>query len=191
MDMLKTQTTPMKVYKPYKRSRPPSLNVAEQKTPEPESMLEGIGESGNGLVTPAALLPSPPPQQLYLYQMMQGPPVNRRRSVPPSPLSPFPPMPMPAAKFIPVSTTKPRTVHEYYDQHAFQWKEFNPEDTVIGDGTDPFIIYLRYVNKSIGARRTPYVLPKHAKLVKIMQDCLPDFDWRTGEDMLVCLPMIT
>lgn len=96
---------------------------------------------------------------------------------------PFPLMPVP--KPFPVTKTKPRTVHEYYDQHAFQWKEFNPEETAIGDGTDPFIVYFRYANKSIGARRTPWVLPKHVKLVKIMQDCLPDFDWRTGEDMLV------
>ena len=82
--------------------------------------------------------------------------------------------------------TKPRTIHEWYDQHTFQWREFNPEDTVVGDGTDPFIVYMRYASKSIGARRTPWILPKNVQLIKIMQDCLPDFDWRTGEDLLVC-----
>ena len=187
MDMLKSLGTPMKVFKPYKISAPAP---SEQKTTEPEgAILEGPSAAGlNMMIPPAALLPSPPPQQLYLYQMLQGPP-QRKRSLPSNdPQSPFPIMPV--TNLVPAPKTKPRTVHEYYDQHSFQWREFNPEDTVIGDETDPFIVYFRYANKSIGARRTPWLLPKHARLVKIMQDCLPDFDWRSGEDMLVCPFMI-
>jgi len=137
----------------------------------------------------------------YLYQMM-GPtgPMGHPKPIPtPFPPGEVPPLPAPFPLQYPgippipgimtpiplPKQTKPRIVHEYFDTLVMQWKEFNPEGNVVGDETDPFIVYFRYGNKSIGARRTPWILPKHIKLVKIMQDCLPDFDWRNGEDLLV------
>jgi hypothetical protein len=197
MDMLKTvkPSTSMPVYKPYK------LNNQDPPTPHQEKPLHqtGLGEiimealnennpsPQNMLIPPpSAILPFPPPNMLYLYQIVPVPTKTRASSLPSSPPSPGPPLQgLPVPVQMPMSKTKPRTVHEYYDQHSFQWREFNPEDTVIGDETDPFIVYFRYANKSIGARRTAWILPKHIKLIKIMQDCLPDFDWRTGEDLLV------
>jgi hypothetical protein len=120
-----------------------------------------------------------------MYQIVPGP-AKGKDNVLPGDIPPGPPLNgLPQPSGTAASKTKPRTVHEYYDQHSFQWREFNPEDTVVGDESDPFIVYFRYASKSIGSRRTPWILPKHVKLIKIMQDCLPDFDWRTGEDLLV------
>ena len=154
-----------------------------------------------------AWLPYPPPSMLSLYQIVAtGAPVSFPPAKQPKPAGLPTPTPdgtppgpgavvsvsvsemlgaQPQPAPTPTTKTKPHTVHEYYDQHAFQWREFNPEDTVVGDASDPFIVYFRYSSKSIGARRTAWILPKHAGLIKAMQDCLPDFDWRTGEDMLV------
>jgi len=130
----------------------------------------------------------PPSEQVYLYQLVSATPdsplaspglsqlPDRTISVSSEPVpDPSPPEPKP----------KPCTIHQYYD--AYQWKEFNPEDTIVGDATDTFIVYFRYASKSIGAKRTAWMLPKHPKLIKIMQDCLPDLDWRRGEDLLVLL----
>ena len=186
----------MTIYKPYKLNgleSDVSCSVSGEKFKE-----EPIEKSDDvpshmptpGLVQKAAahpiVLPNPPPPAFYLYQLSSHPPTN-------SPLVSLLPPPLPNS--LPPSavqtylskppTKRPREIHEYFDQPAFQWREFNPEDTVIGDQSDPFIVYFRYASKSIGARRTPWILPKHVKLVKIMQDCLPDFDWRTGEDILV------
>jgi len=196
----------MEVYKPYKVRAEPANTIEEKKdppeelpvaNPQPPPPLAGAPV----MMAPAALFPYPPPNMFYHYQIVSLPPVSKANCLPlpppppPPPLSesPPPPLPMPAPGNpvpvptpIPVSKTKPRTIHEYYDQHGFQWREFNPEDTVVGDESDPFIVYFRYASKSIGARRTAFLLPKHVKLIRIMQDCLPDFDWRAGEDLLVC-----
>jgi hypothetical protein len=209
-------STGMQVYKPYKvdgKSSPTTEENPRQK--EVLLPVENLQQPpppppGAMMMAPSALLPYPPPSMLYLYQIvpfapMPGPPGLPPNQPPPpaesppgAPLSTLPgPAPAPAPTpaqvptAIPVSKTKPRTVHEYYDQHGFQWREFNPEDTVVGDESDPFIVYFRYASKSIGARRTAYLLPKHAKLIRIMQDCLPDFDWRTGEDLLVWFVTMT
>jgi hypothetical protein len=91
----------------------------------------------------------------------------------------------------PVSTKpKPRSIYQYYDRTSLTWKEFNPADTVVGDETDPFIVYFRCDNKSIGSRRKSFILVKHPQLIRILQDCLADHDWRPGEDLLV-FPMIS
>jgi hypothetical protein len=202
MDVLnKFRKNSIKVHKPYKvgtaplspTARPSNTSLRPGQTsmttlpvpiPAPGSPAPSQGE---------AYLPSPPPQQFYLYQMVQATPPTTpssktRTKQGPEP-APLPPVPSTPTTSTPVTKTTPRTVHEYYDQLSFQWREFDPEETVVGDGNDPFIVYFRYVSKSIGARRTPWLLPKHAKLIKIMQDCLPDFDWRTGEDLLVCVPV--
>jgi len=178
----------MPIYKPYKPApdaRPP---------PELKSLLDlKQGPlSGGPLPASAVILSCPPPPTLYVYQMLpdraSGPPLPVPDGLPPPGLSSVPPLPgFPPTPNAPVSESKPRIVHEYYDAIAFQWKEFNPEETVIGDETDPFIVYYRYTSKSIGARRTAWILPKHPKLTKILQDCNPDFDWRKGEDLLVSL----
>jgi hypothetical protein len=199
MDLLKTVPKPMKVYKPYSVSQNPPPVVREEKTINPNTQDEEAALNlsqtppppQNMMIQPmpgaTVFFPAgPPPNQLFMYQIVPGPAKSRPSSLHPSDIPPGQPL-----NGAPPSTpstgpkTKPRTVHEYYDQHSFQWREFNPEDTVIGDESDPFIVYFRYANKSIGARRTPWLLPKHIKLIKIMQDCLPDFDWRTGEDLLV------
>ena len=194
-------STRMQVYKPYKLRAEPTNTTEEKNVPPEELPVENLPPpppppSSNMMMASSALLPYPPPHMLYLYHLGAFPPMSKAGSLPPlppdsppgPPLSTLPPAPVnavPVPAPIPVSKTKPRTIHEYYDQHGFQWREFNPEDTVVGDESDPFIVYFRYASKSIGARRTAFLLPKHAKLIKIMQDCLPDFDWRTGEDLLV------
>lgn len=81
--------------------------------------------------------------------------------------------------------TKPKIVHQVYSKQEFKWQEFNPEDTVVGDETDPFIVYLRHETESIGSKRDALILPKHPLIVHILQDCLPDYDWRMGEDLMV------
>ena len=201
MNALRT-TKPMKVYKPYTLPRVPAQpqEISENKSDEQNSETGCNSVSSTPPPQPTMMMPpqkpgtvifpaGPPPQTLFMYQIVPGP-SKCKDNIQPSDLPPGPPLnsvPPPAAATPPVSKTKPRTVHEYYDQLTFQWREFNPEDTVVGDETDPFIVYLRYASKSIGARRTPWILPKQVKLIKIMQDCLPDFDWRTGEDLLVLL----
>lgn len=201
MNVLRT-AKPMKVYKPYVLPRNPTQQqqqgTDDDKTNEHNSDTGCDSLSSTPPPQPLMMMPrqmpgtacfpaGPPPQTLFMYQIVPGPPKGKGNTQLPSDLgAPLNGLPQPASK--PASKTKPRTVHEYYDQHSFQWREFNPEDTVVGDDSDPFIVYFRYASKSIGARRTPWILPKHAKLIKIMQDCLPDFDWRTGEDLLV-LPL--
>lgn len=199
---------------PARDEAPPS-DVKQMPPPQPMpgSMMHMMGPTMGPPMGPPGmgppmghpgLLPYPPPGLLYIYGFagtgaMGPPPKPKSNGLPPPPPEGAPPAPggsvtlsgspMPGAQppstATPVTKTKPHTVHEYYDQHAFQWREFNPEDTVVGDASDPFIVYFRYASKSIGARRTAWILPKHAGLIKAMQDCLPDFDWRTGEDMLV------
>lgn len=200
MNALRT-TKPMKVYKPYISSRVPAQQheISENKSNEQNSETGCNSVSSTPPPQPAMMMPpqkpgtvifpaGPPPQTLYMYQIVPGPSKGKENNIQPSDLPPGPPLnSLPPPSGTPVSKTKPRTVHEYYDQLSFQWREFNPEDTVVGDETDPFIAYFRYASKSIGARRTPWILPKQVKLIKIMQDCLPDFDWRTGEDLLVLL----
>jgi len=203
-------STRMQVHKPYKlreEPAPPTTNTPEEKPTQPVSeCMENVQEPLVGVEGPpsfmsnSVILPYPPPVQLSVYQLVPGPHASKKSTsstvVSPDPTmsgpSPLTAVPVPgptSANPSPPSTTKPkvkpRTIHEYYDQHGFQWREFNPEDTVVGDETDPFIVYFRYANKSIGARRTAFILPKHPQLIRIMQDCLPDYDWRTGEDMLV------
>ena len=201
----------MKIVKPYKLGKePPAVAVVEEmlefKQQLPAEAMKQFPPSPSSLPPniiggSQTLLPYPPPNMLYLYQMVPAhgqpkphglPPPEAIPPGPPGPPGPQGPqgphvatLPAPPPTTTPGSKTKPRTVHEYYDQHGFQWREFNPEDTVVGDESDPFIVYFRYQSKSIGARRTPWILAKHVKLIKIMQDCLPDFDWRTGEDLLV------
>jgi len=199
MNVLRT-AKPMKVYKPYVLPRNPTQQQQQQRTDDDKSTNEQNSDTGcdslSSTPSPPQLMmmprqmpgtacfpAGPPPQTLFMYQIVPGPPKGKETASPADLGAPLNGLPQPASK--PVSKTKPRTVHEYYDQHSFQWREFNPEDTVVGDDSDPFIVYFRYASKSIGARRTPWILPKHAKLIKIMQDCLPDFDWRTGEDLLV------
>ena len=193
-------STGMQVYKPYKLRAEPTNIIQEKNDPPEELPVENLPPpppppGPNMMMPPTAFLPYPPPNML-VYQMVPFPPRSKAGNLPPPPpdTTPGPPLPtMPPAPVnavplpapVPVSKTKPRTIHEYYDQHGFQWREFNPEDTVVGDESDPFIVYFRYASKSIGARRTAFLLPKHAKLIRIMQDCLPDFDWRAGEDLLV------
>jgi hypothetical protein len=191
----------MPVYKPYKlhsENRPPTEEPkpAYQQVPV-ETLQQPPPPPGPGMMMPpTALLPFPPPNMLTLYQIVPFGPKNKSPPPPPPPPEsppggPLSTLPVPATTGgVPATKTKPRTVHEYYDQHGFQWREFNPEDTIVGDASDPFIVYFRYASKSIGARRTAFLLPKHAKLIKIMQDCLPDFDWRTGEDLLVYFMMV-
>lgn len=199
MNVLRT-SKPMKVYKPYVLPRNPPQPQQQQSTDDKTEEQNGNTGCNSSSRTPpqqpvmmmppqmlgtAVFPPGPPPQTILMYQIVPGGPKGKDNNIP-GDLPPGPPpngLPQPGGT--PASKTKPRTIHEYYDQHTFQWREFNPEDTVVGDETDPFIVYFRYASKSIGARRTPWLLPKHKKLVKIMQDCLPDFDWRTGEDLLV------
>jgi hypothetical protein len=182
----------MPIYKPYKLTPDPPPTTEEKpdeqlpmdtlKQPPPSSVM------GPMMMPPSTVLPHPPPPMLALYQILPVQMKTKPDSPPasdPPPGQPLTPAPVAESTTPPPPTTKPRVIHEYYDQHSFQWKEFNPEDTVVGDESDPFIVYFRYASKSIGARRTPYILPKHVKLIKIMQDCLPDFDWRAGEDLLV------
>jgi hypothetical protein len=199
MDVLKTAPQPMKVYKPYSLSQnaPPNreenkIEKRDQDEETPSNLNETSPPPQNMTMQPmlgtTIFFPSgPPPNHVLLYQLVPGPSKSTPTSLHPSDIPPGPPLngAVPPPTPTTATKTKPRTVHEYYDQHTFQWREFNPEDTVIGDESDPFIVYFRYANKSIGARRTPWILPKHTKLIKIMQDCLPDFDWRTGEDLLV------
>jgi len=203
-------STGMAVHKPYKlreEPAPPSTNTQEGKpTQQVSDSEENVQQSlvsmtgAPSFMSNSVILPYPPPVQLSVYQILPGPQASKKSTsstaVPPDPTTSGPssltavPVPGPtSANPTPLPSTKPkvkpRTIHEYYDQHGFQWREFNPEDTVVGDETDPFIVYFRYANKSIGARRTAFILPKHPQLIRIMQDCLPDYDWRTGEDMLV------
>jgi hypothetical protein len=194
----------MTVYKPYQQMSRRTLQSASMHRSNrnaPQSVSSEVPSVPTDCSIPSTVaLPSPPPSNIYLYQIVPGGPTgvkagNEPQTVqavpvalpgegprpPTHPAAPAgPPQPAPAK-----SNEKPRVIHEYYDQHGFVWREFNPEDTVVGDSSDPFIVYFRYVSKSIGARRTAYILPKHSKLIKIMQDCLPDFDWRAGEDLLV------
>ena len=197
----------MQIHKPYK-PKPPAPAVspatqdsinkpADQEQTAPDKMNQPLPLPPGIPVAATAVFPVPPPNMLYLYQMMSpmgpmGPPRPIPPMLPPGELVPGGPLsglpgviPPTGTPVPPPKTTKPRVVHEYFDTLAMQWREFNPEGYVVGDETDPFIVYFRYGNKSIGARRTPWILPKHIKLVKIMQDCLPDFDWRNGEDLLV------
>jgi len=193
----------MRIYKPYKKQDPeplpePQEITQEQHQPPPAPPPDVLPQYYSPpmqcpmFMTPSQPLPYPLPGMVALYPIVPGMlghvPRGKPTPLPPSD-SPVPsctPIPgVPVTIPIPIANTKPRIVHEYFDQHLCQWKEFIPEDTVVGDGTDPFIVYFRYVNKSIGARRTVYLLPKHIKLIKIMQDCLPDLDWRAGEDIFV------
>ena len=199
----------MQVIKPYavkqERSPPTPQAMPDNSDPGQTESTECPPPPAEGAVPSTVALPSPPPQNIYLYQMIpagqtkvytteeiraqlaamreashSGNPAAAA-ALSQQPQGPTQQPPKDKAK----EKKKPRVIHEYYDQHQFVWREFNPEDTVVGDSSDPFIVYLRYASKSIGARRTPWILAKHAKLIKIMQDCLPDFDWRTGEDLLV------
>jgi hypothetical protein len=197
----------MPVVKPYQRRlEPPSpkeetpTHADGPRSPEEVQPLPTAVPGPTPLPSNAVVLPYPPPVQLSVYQILPGPgapaqPAGSPTVIPqdgpqgpPGALGAVPP-PGPTGANPPPATTKsktwPRTIHEYYDQHAFQWREFNPEDTVVGDETDSFIVYFRYASKSIGSRRQALILPKHPQLIRIMQDCLPDYDWRTGEDMLV------
>jgi hypothetical protein len=202
MHALRT-TKPMKVYKPYVVPRVPTQqqHISDDNNKSNEQNGDDTGCNSVSSTPPpqpmmmmpppmpgTAFFPAgPPPQTLFMYQIVPGPPKGMD-NLQPGDLPPGPPLNGLAPLGGTCATkTKPRTIHEYYDQHSFQWREFNPEDTVVGDETDPFIVYFRYASKSIGARRTPWILPKQVKLIKIMQDCLPDFDWRTGEDLLVFL----
>jgi len=201
MNVLKSVKTSMKVYKPYtlKQSSSSRLQGAKSEGEGEEDRASGeVSANPTAAIIPATVvIPSPPPENIYLYRIVAGPQNAKALAQvqaanggtpPPPPATPGAPTVTVTAAAASTSTPskkKPRTIHEYYDQHLFQWREFNPEDTIVGDASDPFIVYLRYASKSIGARRTPWILPKHIKLIKIMQDCLPDFDWRTGEDLLV------
>jgi len=208
----------MKVNKPYTLKQTSSSSTKPTKIDEggDQEVSTEVPPAPTDPVGPSTVaLPSPPPHNLYLYRIVpasqdstavkqaQGP--NASPSVEAikqlnaamaatalsssQPGGSVNPPNSPSTSTATTQKTKPRVIHEYYDQNAFQWREFNPEDTVVGDITDPFIVYFRYVNKSIGARRTPWILPKHPKLIKIMQDCFPEFDWRTGEDLLVVICM--
>lgn len=200
-------STSMPVVKPYsRRVEPPPPKEEKSTATDASGSAQEVQPLPTAVPGPprlpsnAVVLPYPPPVQLSVYQILPGPgaPAQTAGSPtvvsadgpqgPPGSLGPVPP-PGPTGPNTPPTSTKsktwPRTIHEYYDQHAFQWREFNPEDTVVGDETDSFIVYFRYASKSIGSRRQAFILPKHPQLIRIMQDCLPDYDWRTGEDMLV------
>jgi hypothetical protein len=185
---------------------PPTAPTTEEKSTQTDSSgspedVQPLSTAVRGPPFPsnAAVLPTPPPVLLSVYQIVPGPSAHAETAASltvisqdatpgPGPLTAVP-APDPTGASLPPAGTKPktnpRTIHECYDQHSFQWREFDPNDTVVGDETDPFIVYFRHASKSIGSRKEAFILPKHPHLIRIMQDCLPDYDWRTGEDMFV------